>query len=98
MRCNPYTSKAQHRLFRAMERRGQLPRGTASRWYHETPHYASLPEYVGCFGADAPATTPEEPKKTFWQRYGGDIIVGTITAVTGAVAVYFAMRYVGKKK
>jgi hypothetical protein len=177
----PYASKAQHRLFRALEARGQLARGTASRWYHETPHYASLPEYVsgyygfgaaaapaaspcarmspgklvrnqatgaiyiagpkgecvptgwnyatvragqcGSFkginvcisdktkialmptkadigeGPPAPAPAPEqEPALTFWERYGGDIIVGTITAVTGAVAVYFAMRYVEKRR
>lgn len=104
----PFASKAQHRLFRAMEARGELPRGTASRWYHETPHYESLPERVSgfgaySFGAENAAAEPAavvqpaaETKPTFWQQHGAEIIVGTITAVTGALAVYFAMRWVGK--
>jgi len=56
----PYASKAQHRLFRAMESRGELPKGTASRWMRETAHYESLPEYVSGFGADA------ESRDTFY--------------------------------
>lgn len=110
MRCNPYTSKAQHRLFRAMEARGELPRGTASRWYHETPYYESLPERVsgvgsyiiGGFGQEAAAaaeTAPVTPaaKPSFWEEHKAEILVGTITAVTGALAVYLAMRAVGKR-
>lgn len=114
----PYASKAQHRLFRALEARRELPRGTASRWYHETPAYGRLPERVGSFGyyslgqteatqaAQAGPTPPPlppplpaptaRPAPTFLQRHGTDILVGTITAVTGALAVYFAMRYVGR--
>jgi len=48
--------------------------------------------------ATTPATTEpaaaQPPTQTFWQRHGAEIIVGTITAVTGALAVYFAMRLV----
>ncbi len=40
----PYVSKAQAGKFFAMERRGELPKGTARRWAHETPGgIASLP-------------------------------------------------------
>lgn len=40
----PYKSKAQHRLFRAKEARGELKKGTASRWAHETKSLKKLPE------------------------------------------------------
>lgn len=109
LRRNPYASKAQHRLFRALEARGQLPRGTASRWMRETPYYSWLPERIGYYSlgqaptppvAPAPAAPPTEPtyEETFWQRHGAEIIVGTVTAVTGALAVYFAMRVVEPSK
>ena len=43
----PYKSKAQHRLFRAMEADGELPKGTASEWAHHTPGgIKSLPDKV----------------------------------------------------
>lgn len=32
----PFKSEAQHRLFRAKEARGELPKGTSSRWAHHT--------------------------------------------------------------
>lgn len=178
LRRNPYASKAQHRLFRMLEARGELPRGTASRWMHETPRFSRLPEHVSGFGSVAsqlamgrkverehkgtvaflktyPDTPPEkayemiakehireiadyytrlkkmeaeargaarvgyysfgqdapaqpaseaapEPapalQETFWQRHGAEIIVGTISAVTGALAVYYAMRLVEPSK
>lgn len=42
----PFRSKAQMRYFFAAERRGELPKGTARRWAHETPNLKSLPERV----------------------------------------------------
>lgn len=58
------------------------------------------------FGQDGqaqptPETAPEPVpalQETFWQRHGADIIVGTVTAVTGGLAVYFAMRLVEPSK
>jgi len=45
---DPFQSQAQHRLFRAMEARGELPRGTASRWAHKTRGgLKALPERKG---------------------------------------------------
>jgi len=181
-RQNPFRSKAQARLFFAKERRGELPRGTARRWMHETKNFAQLPERLGSYytfgfsadtalassqpcklmeaghltrhpttgeifmageqgecvptgwnyatvqsgqcgqfqgisvcvgdkaligllptqadvaeGPPAPAPATPAAQGTFWQRYGGDILVGTITAVTGGIALYLAMRYVAKK-
>ena len=40
----PYQSKSQHRAFRAMEARGELPKGTSSRWAHHTKSMKKLPE------------------------------------------------------
>jgi len=41
----PFRSKRQNRKFRAMEARGELPKGTAHRWAHETPGgVRNLPE------------------------------------------------------
>ena len=40
----PFKSKAQQRLFFAKESRGELPRGTARRWAHETKNIRGLPE------------------------------------------------------
>lgn len=40
----PFKSKAQMRLFFAKEKRGELPKGTAKRWAHETPSVKKLPE------------------------------------------------------
>ncbi|MFZ5559822.1 MAG: hypothetical protein ACOZAL_03445 [Patescibacteria group bacterium] len=42
----PYHSKAQQRFFFAKEKRGELPKGTAERWAHETPNIKALPERV----------------------------------------------------
>lgn len=41
----PFQSKAQERLFFAKESRGELPKGTALNWAHETPNLKSLPEH-----------------------------------------------------
>ena len=40
----PFKSKAQSRLFRALEAQGKLPKGTASRWARHTPSMKKLPE------------------------------------------------------
>lgn len=40
----PYKSKQQMRKFFAMEKRGELPKGKAKEWAHETPHMEDLPE------------------------------------------------------
>ena len=41
----PYKSKAQERLFFAKEARGELPKGTAKEWAHETKNIKKLPEH-----------------------------------------------------
>ena len=43
----PFRSKAQQRLMFAKESRGELKRGTARKWAHETPNMRRLPERVG---------------------------------------------------
>lgn len=43
----PYKSQAQHRKFRALEREGKLPKGTAREWAHHTPNLKTLPDRVG---------------------------------------------------
>jgi hypothetical protein len=40
----PFKSKAQQRYMFAAEARGELPKGTAERWAHETPDIKKLPE------------------------------------------------------
>jgi len=40
----PFKSKAQMRWMFAAERRGEVPKGTAKRWAHETSSIKSLPE------------------------------------------------------
>ena len=42
----PYKSRAQERLFFAKESRGELPKGTAEEWAHETKSIKNLPEHV----------------------------------------------------
>lgn len=42
----PFKSKSQMRRFFAMERRGDLPAGTARQWAHETKNIGRLPERV----------------------------------------------------
>lgn len=41
----PFESKAQARLFRAKEARGELPKGTSHRWAHESGDIKRLPEH-----------------------------------------------------
>lgn len=43
----PFTSQAQVRKFFAMEKRGELPKGEALKWAHETKNIKRLPQYVG---------------------------------------------------
>jgi hypothetical protein len=42
----PYKSKAQEKLFFAKEAKGELPKGTAKEWAHETKNIKKLPEHV----------------------------------------------------
>lgn len=42
----PYKSKSQMRAFFAKEARGELKKGTARKWAHETPNLRRLPERV----------------------------------------------------
>ena len=39
----PFKSKAQQKFMFAAEARGDIPKGTAERWAHETPNIKSLP-------------------------------------------------------
>jgi hypothetical protein len=39
----PFESESQRRLFWAKEKRGELPKGTADRWSHETKDLKHLP-------------------------------------------------------
>jgi len=40
----PFKSKAQQRFMFAAESRGDVPKGTAERWAHETKSIKKLPE------------------------------------------------------
>lgn len=40
----PFKSKAQMKKFFAMEKRGEIPPGTAERWAEETPNIKKLPK------------------------------------------------------
>lgn len=40
----PFKSKSQMKKFYAMEARGEMKKGTAKRWAHETPDISELPE------------------------------------------------------
>jgi hypothetical protein len=42
----PFKSEAQRRWMHAAEARGEVPKGTAHRWEHHTPHKEDLPEHV----------------------------------------------------
>ena len=42
----PFKSRAQQRFMFAAEERGDVPKGTAKRWAHETKDIKSLPEKV----------------------------------------------------
>ena len=39
----PFKSKSQMKWMFAAEKRGEVPKGTARRWAHETPNLKSLP-------------------------------------------------------
>lgn len=56
------------------------------------------PGYLfGLGAADVQPAMPASTPPSFWDQYGGEIIIGTITAVTSALAVYFAMRVVERR-
>ena len=40
----PFKSRSQQRFFFSAESRGELPKGTALRWAHETPNIKALPD------------------------------------------------------
>jgi hypothetical protein len=42
----PYKSKSQMRKFFQMEKTGELKKGEAEKWAHETPNIKDLPERV----------------------------------------------------
>jgi len=42
----PFRSKRQMRKFFAMEKRGEIPKGKAREWAHETSNIKALPETV----------------------------------------------------
>ena len=44
----PFQSKAQQRYMFAAEGRGELPKGTARRWAHETKNIKRLPNRKKC--------------------------------------------------
>jgi len=43
---SPFKSRAQMKRFFAMEKRGELPKGTAKRWAEHTPNIKKLPRKV----------------------------------------------------
>jgi hypothetical protein len=43
----PFKSKAQMRWMFAAEKRGEVKKGTARRWAHETPSRKKLPNRLG---------------------------------------------------
>lgn len=42
----PFKSKAQMKKFFAMEKRGEMKKGTAERWAKETPNIKKLPKRI----------------------------------------------------
>jgi hypothetical protein len=42
----PFKSRAQVGKFFEMEKRGEIPKGTALRWAHDTPSIKRLPKRV----------------------------------------------------
>lgn len=58
----PFKSASQHRLFRAKEAAGELPKGTSDRWEGHTDNITSLPERTRYGKAS------KSPKKR--RRYG----------------------------
>ena len=58
----PFKSKAQMGLFFAKEKRGELPKGKAEQWAHETPNIKKLPQYIHK-GLDAARKAGKKGKK-----------------------------------
>lgn len=68
----PFKSKSQHRLFRAMEARGELPAGTSSAWAEETPSIKKLPERISDEKDETEADTTAKKikaKKAFVEHF-----------------------------
>jgi hypothetical protein len=63
----PYKSKAQARLFFSKEGRGELKKGTARRWAHETKGgIKSLPEKIRKRKRKRKRKMNVKSSKTFW--------------------------------
>jgi len=62
----PFRSKAQQRLMFAKESRGELKRGTARKWAHETPNMRRLPERVGKRKSQARASRRRSSRGRRW--------------------------------
>jgi len=45
----PFKSKKQHRYFRYMESKGEIPKGTSNEWMDKTKDYSNLPEKKASF-------------------------------------------------
>ena len=60
----PFKSKDQMRAFFAMEGRGDLPKGTAKRWAHETKNLKKLPEKKSSFDMAF--------ERGFWSYFNGN--------------------------
>lgn len=45
----PFKSKKQHRYFRYMESKGEIPKGTSDKWMDKTKNYNKLPEKKASF-------------------------------------------------
>ncbi len=61
----PFKSKRQMRKFFAMESKGELPKGKAEEWAHETPNIGKLPEQVKRSTKGSPEFTDAEIEKGY---------------------------------
>lgn len=69
----PFKSRSQMRKFFAMESRGELPKGKAEEWAHETPSIKKLPEHVK---KSAEETTGHKIKRVGAAGGAGALAVG----------------------
>lgn len=80
----PFKSEAQRRWMHAAEARGEVPKGTASRWEHHTKDKKNLPEHV----SKEPAVKKTESKKEALDA--GDLrmlgLLGGLPALSGGLA------------
>lgn len=65
IKISPFKSMAQMRLFFAKEESGELPKGTAKRWAHETKNIKSLPGHVKKSSLDLNGLFVKLAKKLF---------------------------------